>query len=65
MSEALLATLSGIRTVDDMVDAFRDEDRCRLVLEAMVWPNGRICPARGYKHPIAGSVKLTGASADC
>ena len=45
--------LSGIATVSDMVVAFQDEDRCRRLLEAMVWPRGRICPACGYRLSIA------------
>lgn len=53
MSEMMLATLSNIRTVDDMVTAFRDEEHCRRLLESMVWSNGRICPACGYKRSIA------------
>lgn len=53
MSETMLATLSNIRTVDDMVAAFRDEEHCRRLLESMVWPNGRICPSCGYKRSIA------------
>ncbi|MBC7284038.1 IS1595 family transposase [Hoeflea sp.] len=53
MSEMMLTTLSNIRTVEDMVAAFRDEERCRRLLESMVWPNGRICPACGYKRSIA------------
>lgn len=48
--------LSGIRTVVDMAKAFRDEDHCRSLLEALVWPNGRICPCCGYRKsiPLAG-----------
>lgn len=53
MSEDVLAVLSVIRTVDDMTKAFSDEERCRRLVEAMVWPNGRICPACGYKRSIA------------
>ena len=53
MSEAVRAVLSGIQTVDDMIAAFSDEQQCRRLLEAMVWPNGRICPACGYKRSIA------------
>ena len=53
MSEMMLATLSNIRTVDDMVTAFRDGEHCRRLLESMVWSNGRICPACGYKRSIA------------
>jgi hypothetical protein len=45
--------LAGIATVGDMVAAFEDEDRCRRLLEAMVWPRGRLCPACGYKHSTA------------
>lgn len=41
MSEMMLAMLSNIRTVEDMVAAFRDEEPCRRLLESMVWPNGR------------------------
>jgi hypothetical protein len=47
MSEMLLATLSNIRTVEDMVAAFRNEKHCRRLLEGMVWPNGKVCPACG------------------
>ncbi|MBP1847335.1 transposase-like protein [Rhizobium petrolearium] len=53
MSEMIVATLSNIRTVEDMIAAFRNEEHCRRLLESMVWPNGRICPACGYKHSIA------------
>ncbi len=53
MSEMMLATLSNIRTVEDMVAVFREEEHCRRLLEGMVWPNGRVCPACGYKRSIA------------
>lgn len=53
MSEMMLATLSNIRTVEDMVAAFRDEEHCRHLLEGMVWRDGRVCPACGYKRSIA------------
>jgi transposase-like protein len=53
MSEALITALSGIRTVEDMTGVFGDEERCRRLLEAMVWPNGRVCPACGYRHSVA------------
>jgi transposase-like protein len=48
--------LAKIQTVDEMIAAFGDERQCRRLLEALVWPNGRICPACGYKKtiPIAG-----------
>ncbi|OQM73330.1 IS1595 family transposase [Manganibacter manganicus] len=53
MPETMLAALSNIRTVEDMILAFRSEDHCRRLLESMVWPDGRICPACGYKRSIA------------
>ena len=60
MSETLLATLSNIRTVEEMIVAFRDEEHCRRLLETMVWPEGRICPACGYKRSIALAGRDTG-----
>jgi hypothetical protein len=53
MSGALIAALAGIRTVEDMIGTFDDEEQCRRLLEAMVWPNGRVCPACGYRHSVA------------
>ena len=53
MRETLREALSGIRTIAEMIEAFQDEERCRRLLEAMVWPNGRVCPACGYKRSIA------------
>jgi transposase-like protein len=53
MHEAMIEMLSGIRTVEEMVVAFRDEGHCRRLLEGMVWPGGRVCPACGYKRSIA------------
>jgi len=53
MSGAVGEVLLGIRTVAEMVEAFRDEERCRRLLEAMVRPHGRVCPACGYKRSIA------------
>ncbi len=41
--------LSRVTTVSDMIRAFQDEDHRRHLLEAMVWPNGRICPACGFR----------------
>jgi Transposase zinc-ribbon domain len=60
MSEALITALSGIRTVEDMTGVFGDEERCRRLLEAMVWPNGRVCPACGYRHSVALAGRDTG-----
>jgi transposase-like protein len=53
MTGAVRVVLLGIRTVAEMIGAFRDEEECRRLLEAMVWPNGRVCPACGYKRSIA------------
>jgi hypothetical protein len=36
-----------------MVRAFQDEGHCRYLLEALVWPSGRICPGCGYRRSIA------------
>ncbi|WP_298333497.1 transposase, partial [Asticcacaulis sp.] len=44
---AELELLSRIRTRADAVAAFSDDGRCRRMLEAMVWPRGRVCPACG------------------
>ena len=53
MTSAIHEVLLGIRTVAQMVEAFRDEERCRRLVEALVWPHGRVCPACGYKRSIA------------
>ena len=53
MSETVLTILSRIQTVEDMVAAFSDERRCRPLLETMVRPTRRICPACGYRRSIA------------
>jgi transposase-like protein len=45
--------LSGITTMTEMAMAFQDEGGCRRLLEALVWPNGRICPACGFRKSIA------------
>ncbi|WP_027038688.1 IS1595 family transposase [Mesorhizobium ciceri] len=60
MRETMLAALSNIRTVEDMVGAFCSEDHCRRLLESMVWPDGRICPACGFKRSIALAGRDTG-----
>jgi transposase-like protein len=36
-----------------MVRAFSDEERCRRLMESMIWPTGRVCPACGYRRSIA------------
>ena len=53
MSGAVREVLLGIRTVAEMIEAFADEEWCRRLLEALVWSNGRVCPAWGYKRSIA------------
>jgi hypothetical protein len=50
---AVREVLLGIRTVAEMIEAFADEEKCRRLLEAMVWPSGRVCPVRA-----ATSVRL-------
>ena len=53
MASGALEVLAGIATVSDMVTAFADEERCRRLLEVMIWPRGRICPACGCRDSIA------------
>ncbi|QRM35422.1 IS1595 family transposase [Microvirga sp. VF16] len=53
MDLSVREVLSRITTVPDMVRAFQNKSHCRRLLEAMVWPNGRVCPACGYRHSIA------------
>ena len=45
--------LAKITTVNEMVTAFEDDDRCRRLLEAMIWPRGRLCPRCGCKDSTA------------
>lgn len=42
-----------VRTVSDMAEAFNDEAECRRILEAMIWPDGRICPFCGSSRSYA------------
>lgn len=60
MPETLASVLANIHTVEDMVAAFQDEEHCRRLMEGMVWPNGRICPACGYRRSIALAGRDTG-----
>jgi hypothetical protein len=53
MIEGFRDILGSITTVGDMIVAFQDEARCRRLLEAMVWPRGRICPACGCRDSTA------------
>jgi hypothetical protein len=50
-----LGLLSRIRTLADPVAVFSDDDRCRRLLEVMVWPRGRLCAPNRSLKPI-GSV---------
>lgn len=50
MTELAREILARVTTVSEMVVAFQSEERCRRLLEAMVWPRGRICPACGCKE---------------
>ena len=47
--------LSRVTTVSDMIQVFKDEDHCRRLLEAMVWPNGRICRGLMVKRASAAN----------
>lgn len=49
MRSQLHDLLSTITTLDEMTSAFRDEWRCRELLESLVWPQGRICPDCGFR----------------
>jgi hypothetical protein len=49
MADSVRDVLAGIATVGEMTAAFQGEDHCRWLLEATVWPRGRICPACGYR----------------
>jgi hypothetical protein len=51
--KAVCEMLAEIATVSDMVAAFRDEERCRRLVEAMIWPRGRLCPKCGCRDSIA------------
>jgi len=53
MIDAVRDVLGGITTVAKMVEAFRDEECCRRLLEAMVWPRGRLCPKCGCRDSTA------------
>jgi hypothetical protein len=64
MELSVREALSGITTVRELVRAFQSEDRCRYLLEAMVWLTGRICPACGYRRSIALTGRENGKRAD-
>ena len=47
MTELAREILARVTTVSEMVVAFQSEERCQRLLEAMIWPRDRICPACG------------------
>ena len=47
MGRGAREVLAGIATVSHMVTAFADEERCRRVLEVLIWPRGRFAPLVG------------------
>ena len=53
MVDGVRDVLAGIATVEKMTVAFQDEDHCRQLLEALVWPRGCICPACSYRCSTA------------
>lgn len=53
---SVLEELTAIKTVAEMTEALRDEAWCRRLVEAMVWPNGRLCPACGSRRSITLAV---------
>ena len=53
MTDDACEALASISTVSEMVEAFGDEDRCRQIVEAIVWPRGRLCPACGFRRSTA------------
>ena len=50
MTGSIGDVLAGIAMVSDMVAAFEDENGCRRLLEALIWPRSRLCPACGYRR---------------
>lgn len=63
MTDDAQDALANISTVSEMVEAFGDEDRCRQIVEAMVWPRGRICPACGFRRSTALAGRNEGCTA--
>ncbi len=52
MASAVREVLARAATVSDVVAAFRNEERCRGLMEAMVWPRGSLVP-RGCRESTA------------
>jgi hypothetical protein len=63
MDLSVREVLARITTVPDMVRAIENESHCRYLLEAMVWPKGRIFPACGYRRSIALTSRNNGRRA--
>jgi Transposase zinc-ribbon domain len=61
-ADSVRDVLASIATVGEMTAAFQDEDHCRRLLEALVWPRGRICPACGYRCSTALARRDVGRS---
>lgn len=47
MTATELHRLAEIGTLAELNAHLGDEDRCRLLVEAIVWPRGRVCPRCG------------------
>lgn len=47
MAPAELRRLADIETLADLGVHLGDEDRCHRLMEAIVWPHGRVCPLCG------------------
>ncbi len=53
MSNFAQSLLPRIKSTEEMVFAFQSDERCRTILEELVWPRGRLCPSCGSKRSIA------------
>ena len=58
MVSDLFDELSRIRTIDDMFNAFQDEEHCRYLMKILVWTNGRICPACSFRRSIISALGM-------
>jgi hypothetical protein len=53
----------SVRTVSEAAVSFADEERCRAILEAMVWPSGPVCPECGSLHSYTLADRAMGRKA--
>lgn len=60
MALDLKPLFDSVRTVPEMTAAFGDEERCRAILEAMVWPDGPVCPECGSLRCYTLADRTTG-----